>query len=97
MTRRPSDEPPPVSKEEYETSGKKKKTVPHAQEPCAGRVHDFRTLLFVLLMPFRFIGSLTRNIRWFICWPLRILLGCCFVGIVIGPSWCSFTAPFQPL
>lgn len=35
-------------------------------------------------MPFRFIGSLTRNIRWFICWPLRILLGCCFVGIVIG-------------
>lgn len=35
-------------------------------------------------MPFRFIGSLTRNIRWFISWPLRILLGCCFVGIVIG-------------
>lgn len=44
----------------------------------------FGALLFVLLMPFRFIGSLTRNIRWFICWPLRILLGCCFVGIVIG-------------
>ena len=33
----------------------------------------FGALLFVLLMPFRFIGSLTRNIRWFICWPLRIL------------------------
>lgn len=35
-------------------------------------------------MPFRFIGALTRNIRWFISWPLRILLSVSFVGIVVG-------------
>lgn len=52
--------------------------------PRQPRFTIFGALLFVLLMPFRFIGSLTRNIRWFVRWPLRILLGCCFAGIVIG-------------
>lgn len=52
--------------------------------PRKPRFTIFGALLFVLLMPFRFIGSLTRNIRWFVRWPLRILLGCCFAGIVIG-------------
>ena len=44
----------------------------------------FGALWFVLTMPFRFIGALTRNIRWFISWPLRILLSVSFVGIVVG-------------
>ncbi len=44
----------------------------------------FSALLFILSLPFRFIGSITRNARWFICWPLRILLSVSFVGIVVS-------------
>ncbi|MFQ9833378.1 MAG: hypothetical protein ACLRZQ_01450 [Akkermansia muciniphila] len=86
MTRRPSDEPPArLRRKILKTVRKeKKKAVPRARNHAQARFTIFGALLFVLLMPFRFIGSLTRNIRWFICWPLRILLGCCFVGIVIG-------------
>ena len=76
----------PAPQEEYEdypeVEGESRPA--RAGRPRKPRFTIFGALLFVLLMPFRFIGSLTRNIRWFISWPLRILLGCCFVGIVIG-------------
>lgn len=76
----------PAPQEEYEdypeAEGESRSA--RAGRPRKPRFTIFGALLFVLLMPFRFIGSLTRNIRWFISWPLRILLGCCFVGIVIG-------------
>lgn len=81
--RRLSRPVPPEEHEDYDGSGED----PHSARP--GRLRKprftiFGALLFVLLMPFRFIGSLTRNIQWFVRWPLRILLGCCFAGIVIG-------------
>ncbi|MFR4224509.1 MAG: hypothetical protein ACLT38_13525 [Akkermansia sp.] len=76
----------PSPKEEYEDNPEREEENRPARAGTMRRPRFtiFGALLFVLLMPFRFIGSLTRNIRWFICWPLRILLGCCFVGIVIG-------------
>ncbi|MCI9266744.1 MAG: hypothetical protein HFJ61_08540 [Akkermansia muciniphila] len=76
----------PSPKEEYEDNPEREEEKRSARAGTMRRPRFtiFGALLFVLLMPFRFIGSLTRNIRWFICWPLRILLGCCFVGIVIG-------------
>ena len=76
----------PSPKEEYEGNPEREEENRPARAGTMRRPRFtiFGALLFVLLMPFRFIGSLTRNIRWFICWPLRILLGCCFVGIVIG-------------
>ncbi len=44
----------------------------------------FSALFYILLLPFRFIASITRNARWFICWPLRILMSLAFVGIVVS-------------
>lgn len=57
---------------------------PRATRPRKPGFTIFGALWFVLTLPFRFIGSVTRNIRWFISWPLRILMSLCFVGIVVG-------------
>ncbi len=74
---------PAPQEDDYGDSGEEPRTA-RPGRPRQPRFTIFGALLFVLLMPFRFIGSLTRNIRWFVRWPLRILLGCCFAGIVIG-------------
>lgn len=74
---------PAPQEDDYGDSGEGPRTA-RPGRPRQPRFTIFGALLFVLLMPFRFIGSLTRNIRWFVRWPLRILLGCCFAGIVIG-------------
>lgn len=39
---------------------------------------------FVLTIPFRIIFHLTRNLKWFILWPLRIGLSVAFVGAVVA-------------
>ena len=81
---RPQRASRPASQEDdYGDSAEEPRTT-RPGRPRKPRFTIFGALLFVLLMPFRFIGSLTRNIRWFVRWPLRILLGCCFAGIVIG-------------
>lgn len=82
--RRTSRPAPQEEYEDYPEADEEDGRSVRAGKPLKPRFTMFGALLFVLLMPFRFIGSLTRNIRWFISWPLRILLGCCFVGIVIG-------------
>lgn len=73
---------PPPQQDQYSEES----TLPSKRLPKHTKQHFtlFGALMFVLLMPFRFIGTLTRNIRWFICWPLRILLGFSFVSIIIG-------------
>lgn len=48
------------------------------------RLSILGALWFVLMIPVRIIGSMTKNIRWFISWPLRALLGLAFAGIFIG-------------
>lgn len=81
------------------TLKRKENPVPHAQEGRASRASRFSA---PCCCPADAVPAssapLTRNIRWFISWPLRILLGCCFVGIVIG---CHPGVPlrnhFQPL
>lgn len=61
----------PSPKEEYEGNPEREEENRPARAGTMRRPRFtiFGALLFVLLMPFRFIGSLTRNIRWFICWP----------------------------
>ena len=80
-SRRPSR---PVSEEEEEYPEPEERRAPRAERRRRPRFTIFGALLFVLLMPFRFIGSVTRNIRWFISFPLRLLMGVSFVGIVAG-------------
>lgn len=75
----------PVPREEYDQQD----IPPEKNSAASGKRRKpgftiFGALWFVLTLPFRFIGSVTRNIRWFLCWPLRILMSVSFVGIVVG-------------
>ena len=76
----------PSPKEEYEDNPERGEENHPARAGTMRRPRFtiFGALLFVLLMPFRFIGSLTPEYPLVHLLALRILLGCCFVGIVIG-------------
>ncbi len=57
---------------------------PTPSSPRRKRYTVFRALVFILFLPIRFIGAITRIDNKFICWPLRFLLGIGFAGIVIS-------------
>lgn len=44
----------------------------------------WRTFWFIILSPFKLIGFLTRNLKFLIAFPVRILLSLVFVGILVG-------------
>lgn len=82
-TRRPI-RPEPEEEEWEEEEWQDEQPAPKKRRTRRPRFTLFKALWFVLWTPFRFIGTLTRNARWFISLPIRLILGCAFAGIFVS-------------
>lgn len=76
------------SRKSYEVSGRdssRRTRAVASEEEVPRQGASFGAVLwFLLVFPFRLIGSLTKGVNFFILWPLRFLLSLAFVGVIVG-------------
>ncbi len=55
-----------------------------ADEPQKRRFSIMGAILSLLLFPFKIIWYFTKNLKWYVLWPLRMFLSVAFVGLVVA-------------
>lgn len=67
------------------SEGKRGPVDPYAElDPPKKGASVWTVLWFLITLPFRIIGLLTKSVNIFVLWPLRLLLSFAFVGVLAG-------------